>query len=974
MTTAALFGELTADGRDIVLVAEGDDWDLAQVAARLATLTPLVTLLDDGGQPVRDRKQAWRAQAARVACTWAAVVQLGFSFNAPGFAWYPQQRLTDWIVAETVRRTGPVPPLPPGLLAPGLDRVPRSYQLDGAARIAAEGKFLLLDDPGPQPETTPVWTPAGWTELGSLQPGDLVYNRYGKPAPVQAVKYFGEQPVWRITFSDGTSTLATGSHRWRVWTKNDRNHPERRYLHEHGRVLSSDQIREAGLHYAGDHAAKFFLPQQPVIENGDNSGIELDPYAYGALLGNGSLGSESLGITGPDSEILFAVGVAAQELGTSYRWNRPENRCQNLAFHRNGKLRAVLDELGALKHSENKTVHPAYLAATAGARRALLAGLLDTDGSVTNAAVEFSSASPQLAADVAFLARSLGAVVTEADPQPAGYTRADGIKVECQDTHRLNIRFPADGPNPFLLKRKANAWAAITTKLQRRNPPRSFESIEPAGTAAVCCIELETDDPYARVYLTDTTLIPTHNTGKTTTILLGLEARRQAGVPVFPMVIVVPSWEVGTAWTEEIAAWRLPWGTPVIYKGPKRNEGRDVREFRRAGGEHGLPLITTYATLRADAATVQGPLVRLRPAAVIADEMHLVKNNNAQQSLALRRITGHAATVIGASGTPVTYDTADVHPMLEAMDPRSWPSRERMTARFCARIADDYGERVTGLNPAAETEFFAIMGRQMRRAAKADVLPELPPKVYSVRKPEIPDEWVKAYRTMEEDMLAVLPDGGELPVMSVLVQMMRLSQLASAAADVERTEEWDERLGMMVPKYAVTLKAPSWKAESLLSIIAERQHAPVVCFTASRQLAMITGRDYCEPAGLRTGYVTGTGGGVTSRTRQRAVDDFQAGKLDVIVATARAGGTGITLTRAGTAVFLQRDWALDAGIQPEDRCHRLGSAHDSIEIIDIVARGTVEDRVRQRLREKAGMLSQLVRDSRVARELLGGIR
>jgi SNF2 family DNA or RNA helicase len=602
---SAVFGELSADGRDIILIAQASDFGLDQIQARLKMLTPAVTPLDAAGNPVAAGDWENCTDAASVPATWATLVQLGFSFNGiPGFSWEPQQRLNDWAIAETIRRTSPVPPLPGDLLPPWLDRQPRQYQLDGAAQIAAEGKFLLLDDPG---------------------------------------------------------------------------------------------------------------------------------------------------------------------------------------------------------------------------------------------------------------------------------------------------------------------------------------------------------------------------TGKTLTVLLGLEARRRAGTGIFPLVIVVPSWEVGQSWADEIAAWEIGWPEPVMHKGPKRHARLAARDAD--------VWITTYATLRADAADMKGSLVKLRPAAVIADEIHLAKNPEAKQSRALQRIARHAVTLAGASGTPVKRDTSDLHPMLEAMDPRSWPSGKRMKTRFCARIEEDYGEKIVGLNPAAEAEFFAIMDRNFRRVAKADVLSQLPPKVYSVRRPEIPDEWVQAYRDMEEDMLARLPDGSELPVMSTLTQMMRLSQLASSAAEVAVRMEWDEKLGMEVPKYDVTLKAPSWKAASLLEIAAERQHAPIVCFTASRQLAMIAGREYCEKAGLRTGYIVGVGDGITSRTRQRAIDDFQAGKLDMIVATAKAGGTGITLTRSGTVVFLQRDWELDHGVQPEDRCHRPGSEiHKSVEIMDIVARGTVEDRVRQRLREKAGMLAQVVRDPRIVADLLGGIR
>jgi SNF2 family DNA or RNA helicase len=468
--------------------------------------------------------------------------------------------------------------------------------------------------------------------------------------------------------------------------------------------------------------------------------------------------------------------------------------------------------------------------------------------------------------------------------------------------------------------------------------------------------------------------------GKTITTICGVEARRRAGTGIFPLVVVVPSWDVGNVWAAEIRKWAPAWGEPVFHKGPGRHE----KLLRRDANVY----ITTYATARIDAPDADGPLVRLRAAAMIADEIHLAKNNNAKQSKAIRRISRAAGTVAGLSGTPVTQNTGDIYPMLEAMDPRSWPDRDRMVTRYCERMDDPYeGDRILGLNRLMEPEFRAVLLRNYRRVAKEDVLADLPPKIWSVRQPEIPAEWMKAYRQMEDDMLAQLPDGSEMSVMDLLTQLTRLSQLASCAADVAleqvlgkvtKLPVFDEVTGLPKMRQVVTLRPPSWKAESLMGIIAERRGRPVVAFTESRQLAMITGKHYCEPAGLRTGYITGPGDGITGRTREKAVEDFQAGKLDVIVCTAGAGSLGITLTASNTCVMLQRPVKYDAAVQSEDRLHRIGQEASHVEIIDIVAQGengekTVDGRRREILRDKAGMLAEFVQDMRIVRMLLGGL-
>jgi hypothetical protein len=409
--------------------------------------------------------------------------------------------------------------------------------------------------------------------------------------------------------------------------------------------------------------------------------------------------------------------------------------------------------------------------------------------------------------------------------------------------------------------------------------------------------------------------------GKTATTILGLLEIAARGGEIFPMVIIVPSWSVGTSWQREIATWAPGWRT-VMWGGPGRDMGKALDQA-------GI-LITTYATARLDAADAKGPLVKLRPATVVGDEFHFIKSarlvtdkGNSTVSASFRRICARAVNAIELSGTSITRDTGDLYPPMDAAWPLDFPDRKRFIRRYVQTADTEYGEKIEGLNPLSEPEFRAVLTGSMRRVAKADVLTQLPLKIYSVRYVDLPDEWRKAYDGMEADMLAELPDGSELPAMDVLARFGRLSQLACSAADVEVTEEWDDRLQAMKKHYAVTLKAPSWKADELLEILAERPGHPVVSFTPSRQMAVIAGHA-AEAAGLRLGYVTGLGGGVTEKTRQADIDALQAGKLDLLSATTGAGGTGITLTAAGTAVFIQRPW-LGESIQAEDRCLGAGT-------------------------------------------------
>lgn len=443
-------------------------------------------------------------------------------------------------------------------------------------------------------------------------------------------------------------------------------------------------------------------------------------------------------------------------------------------------------------------------------------------------------------------------------------------------------------------------------------------------------------------------------TGKTITTILGL-----ASLGLTPILVVCPA-SVVDPWVEAFGRW-APYWRAVAWRGPKRKALMGTADV----------YVTSYDTARMDAQNTnpaKSALIALNPRALVADECHLIKNPHASRTAAVKRLARNVRSFVALSGTPITHHPADLWPTLTCLAPNAWPSRERWVNRYCVTGQADYGENILGLNPGTEAEFRLSLLGQQRRVAKADVLSQLPPKVYSVRTVALPAEYRKAYDTMEKDMLARLPDGSELSVMSVLAQLTRLSQMASAAAEVTTTFDTAAD-GTETEHVSVKLKAPSWKVDALLEVLDERPGKPVATFAPSAQLMRLAGAAATE-AGYRVGYVIG---GQSAKDRTETVARFQAGELDLICVTTGAGGVGITLTAAGTVVFLQRPWSLVESLQAEDRCHRIGSeVHDSIEVIDVVAADTLDSRIRAVLRGKAGQLADLVQDPRIVAELLGG--
>lgn len=347
--------------------------------------------------------------------------------------------------------------------------------------------------------------------------------------------------------------------------------------------------------------------------------------------------------------------------------------------------------------------------------------------------------------------------------------------------------------------------------------------------------------------------------------------------------------------------------------------------------------------------------------AVIADECHRMKDGASQQTRALKAATGDADIRIALTGTPVANSLVDLWSILNWLSPEEYPSKSRYIDRFVEISRDIWGyETPIGFQRGMKEEFFAAFDPRMIRRTKEEVLPQLPPLVHERREVEMSPKQKKAYEQMRDLMISELDeDSDTLVVTNPMVKVGRLLQFASSYAEAEVTYEVDEATGELKPVTKVTLINPSNKVDAFMQDIPDFGVRQVVVFAASRQLIELLS-ERMQKADIKHGLITGK---IDADERQQYIDDFQKGKFQFMLVTTGAGGTGITLTAANVAAFLQRPWSNVDSHQSEARVYRIGSEiHDKITIIDYVSKGTADETVIDALDKKDDMLQQILRD------------
>jgi recombination protein RecA len=354
------------------------------------------------------------------------------------------------------------------------------------------GKALALD--------TPIPTPKGWTTMGELSPGEEVFAGDGSPTRVTfATPVMTGHECFRVRFSDGAEVIADADHQW--VTENEEERRERRATQSCG-VRTTRQI--AATLRVGRQANHAIRTTQPFRL--PDTELPLDPYVLGLWLGAG--GSHGDTFTTADPELLEAFHWAA--FPTTAQSKR-------YVYYVKG-LKDALRPLGVLR---NKHVPAQYLRGSEEQRRALLAGLLDTDGSIRHGAglIRFVNTNEALIDGVRELVHSLG-LTTRVSVREAGTYGPDQRR--CWTV----VFTPDSEAGEFFRLRRKQGHRQLTDAGRARR--RYITAVEPVASVPVRCIQV--DHP-SHTYLAGHECIPTHNT--TVALHAAASAQKNGGIAAF---------------------------------------------------------------------------------------------------------------------------------------------------------------------------------------------------------------------------------------------------------------------------------------------------------------------------------------------------------------------------------------------------------------------------------------------------------
>jgi SNF2-related domain len=225
------------------------------------------------------------------------------------------------------------------------------------------------------------------------------------------------------------------------------------------------------------------------------------------------------------------------------------------------------------------------------------------------------------------------------------------------------------------------------------------------------------------------------------------------------------------------------------------------------------------------------------------------------------------------------------------------------------------------------------------RVHKEDCL-DLPDKIYTTRDVELSDEQKRAYRELKDFATTKLESDAHVTATSVITQILRLHQLLC---------------GHLVDEHGITHEVSETRTRALMEVLAEHDRKAVIWVSYEHSLLKLK-------KALEKEYGAGCCATFYGGNRSNRLDEETNFKTDpncrFMIATPGAGGMGNTWIVADLVVYYSNTYDLEQRFQSEDRTHRMGQ-HMSVTYVDLVARGTVDEKILHALRNKINLSAQI---------------
>ena len=342
----------------------------------------------------------------------------------------------------------------------------------------------------------------------------------------------------------------------------------------------------------------------------------------------------------------------------------------------------------------------------------------------------------------------------------------------------------------------------------------------------------------------------------------------------------------------------------------------------------------------------QAELFLIGKSMMIVDESTTIKNPQAKRTKNILALAKESKYRRILTGSPVTQSPMDLWAQMDFLDPEilGQSSFYAFRTKYAVMITATAAGGTHKYQKIVKFRNLKNLGEKVSphsyRILKKDCL-DLPEKSFVKREVELSDEQKQAYAEMKVNATTMLK-GQSATALNVLTQLIRLHQITCGHMKTDDGE-------------IINLK--NSRLNELMQILGETTGKVIIWANYVHDILNIE-RAIKDEYGS-TSYCTYYGA-TKSEDRQKCIKKFQepSNPVRFFIGNTQTGGYGITLTEASTVIYYSNNYDLEKRIQSEDRAHRIGQKNPVL-YIDLVAKGTVDEKIIQSLRNKINIAREI---------------
>ncbi len=329
--------------------------------------------------------------------------------------------------------------------------------------------------------------------------------------------------------------------------------------------------------------------------------------------------------------------------------------------------------------------------------------------------------------------------------------------------------------------------------------------------------------------------------------------------------------------------------------------------------------ITNYEAVLRDGVT----LCRFKPDLIILDEAQRIKNFATKTADAVKGLPRKHALVL--TGTPLENRLEDVYSIVQFLDPHMLAPLWRFAADHFM-LCRDKKDKILGYRN------LHLLHDKLKslviRRRKEDVLKDLPEQVTNTYYLELSHEQAKMHSSFMSNLLPLLNKKFLTPMdlRSIQILLLQMRRVCDCTYLIDRKTRISPKLKEL---------------EGILDELVVQSGRKMVIFSEwttmtyliARQLSKM-GIDFVELSGK-----------VPVNKRQALIDEFTHNPDCKVFLSTDAGGTGLNLQAADCVLNFELPWNPAKLNQRIGRVHRIGQSSSSINVINLVSKDSIEEKI-----------------------------